>query len=73
MKEDEKKRLVFSHPLSLFTMTVRTRLELVISSVTGMRPKPTRPTDHLTTNKSIRNFPSGVNNFFNFLFLLHQP
>ncbi len=25
--------------------TVRTRLELVISCVTGRRPKPTRPTD----------------------------
>ena len=35
---------VGSFYLSLIN-TVRTRLELVISSVTGMRPKPTRPTD----------------------------
>lgn len=37
---------VGSFYLSLIN-TVRTRLELVISSVTGMRPKPTRPTDQL--------------------------
>ena len=30
-----------------YIRTVRTRLELVISSVTGMRPKPTRPTDQI--------------------------
>ncbi|KRK60207.1 hypothetical protein FC31_GL001816 [Limosilactobacillus antri DSM 16041] len=48
-------------PTSCVSYTVRTRLELVISSVTGMRPKPTRPTDHSATNKSIRNFLVPVN------------
>ena len=33
--------------LETINLTVRTRLELVISCVTGRRPKPTRPTDQI--------------------------
>ena len=49
-----------SIPLSgMLFKTVRTRLELVISSVTGMRPKPTRPTDQQLRGLDLNQRPPG--------------
>ena len=39
--------------------TVHTRLERVISSVTGMRPKPTRPMDHKLRGLDLNQRPPG--------------
>ncbi len=38
---------------------VHTRLERVISSVTGMRPKPTRPMDHKLRGLDLNQRPPG--------------